>query len=94
MGKDLKGKELGKGIRQRKDKRYEGRAVINSIEISICKSNLKECKEEFEKAKSQALEDIDIRNQNITLNQWFEEWFSNYRQPYIKPSSIFPMRSK
>lgn len=94
MGKDLKGKELGKGIRQRKDKRYEGRAVINSIEISICKSNLKECKEEFEKAKSQALEDIDIRNQNITLNQWFEEWFSNYKQPYIKPSSIFPMRSK
>lgn len=25
MGKSLKGKELGKGIRQRKDKRYEAR---------------------------------------------------------------------
>ena len=25
MGKDLKGKELGKGIRQRKDGKYSGR---------------------------------------------------------------------
>lgn len=94
MGKSLTGKELGQGIRQRKDKRYEARAVVNGININICKSNLKECKEEFEKAKAQALENIDIRNQNITLNQWFEEWFDNYKKPYIKPSSVFPMRSK
>ena len=29
MGKDLKGKELGTGLRQRKDGRYEARAKIN-----------------------------------------------------------------
>ena len=29
MGKDLKGKELGTGIRQRKDGRYEARALVN-----------------------------------------------------------------
>ena len=68
MGKSLTGKELGQGIRQRNDKRYEARAVVNGININICKSNLKECKEEFEKAKAQTLENIDIRNQNITLN--------------------------
>lgn len=94
MGKSLTGKELGQGIRQRKDKRFEARAVVNGINVNICKSSLKECKEEFEKAKAQALENIDIRNKNITLNQWFDEWFSNYKQPYIKTSSVFPMRSK
>jgi hypothetical protein len=31
MGKDLKGKELGTGLRQRKDGRYEARAKINGI---------------------------------------------------------------
>ena len=34
MGKDLKGKELGKGIGQRKDGRYEARAVINGQKIA------------------------------------------------------------
>ena len=42
MGKNLKGKELGKGIRQRKDGRYEARAVVEGINISIIKSSLKE----------------------------------------------------
>ena len=28
MGKNLKGKEIGKGIRQRKDGRYEARITI------------------------------------------------------------------
>ena len=31
MGKDLKGKELGTGLRQRKDGRYEARAKINGL---------------------------------------------------------------
>lgn len=32
MGKDLKGRELGTGIRQRKDGRYEARAVVQGVE--------------------------------------------------------------
>lgn len=35
MGKDLKGKELGTGLRQRKDGRYEARAKINGIDINL-----------------------------------------------------------
>lgn len=35
MGKDLKGKELGTGIRQRKDGRYEARALVKGIEINL-----------------------------------------------------------
>ena len=35
MGKDLNGKSLGKGISQRKDGRYEARALINGTKIQI-----------------------------------------------------------
>ena len=35
MGKDLKGKSLGKGFSQRPDGRYEARAKINGVKIDI-----------------------------------------------------------
>ena len=41
MGKDLKGKELGTGLRQRKDGRYEARAKINGIDINLYDVDLK-----------------------------------------------------
>ena len=94
MGKDLKGKELGKGIRQRKDGRYEARAIVDGIKISVIKSNLKECLEEFKEAKQRAANNMDYKRSNITLNEWFEEWFDNYKKPYMKETSIYPMRSK
>ena len=94
MGKNLKGKELGKGIRQRKDGRYEARAVVEGINISIIKSSLKECLEEFKKAKKMASNNMDMKRVNITLNEWFEEWFEQYKKPYIKETSIYPLRSK
>ena len=94
MGKNLKGKELGKGIRQRKDGRYEARAVVEGINISIIKSSLKECLEEFKEAKKMASNNMDMKRVNITLNEWFEEWFEQYKKPYIKETSIYTLRSK
>lgn len=94
MGKDLKGKELGTGLRQRKDGRYEARAKINGIDINLYDIDLKKLKILFEKAKEEARNNIDMKRQKITLNEWFEEWFTNYKIPNIKETSVFPMRSK
>ena len=60
MGKDLKGKELGTGLRQRKDGRYEARAKINGIDINLYDVDLKKLKILFEKAKQ--------NNQTTTSN--------------------------
>ena len=49
MGKDLKGKELGTGLRQRKDGRYEARAKINGIDINLYDVDLKKLKILLEK---------------------------------------------
>jgi len=90
MPKDLKGKELSKGIYQRKDGRYEARALVNGIRIQLYNFNLKELKIEFEKQKEEARQGIDEKLSNITLN----EWFTKYKVPKIKETSINPMKTK
>lgn len=94
MAKSLNGKELGTGIRQRKCGRYEARATINGININLYNTNLKQLKNDFEEAKKQARMNVDSKRQQITLNEWFDEWFEKYKMPIIKPTSIFAMKSK
>lgn len=94
MGKDLKGKELGKGLYQRKDGRYEARAKINGKTIDIFDKSLRELKKRFEEEKLQAVNRIEAKRNRITLNEWFEEWFQTYKIPHIKETSVFPMRNK
>ena len=94
MPKDLKGRELPKGIYQRKDGRYEARALISGIKIQLYNFNLKELKAEFEKRKEEAKQGVDKKLSNITLDECFEEWFTRYKIPKIKETSITPMKTK
>lgn len=94
MAKGLNGKELGTGIRQREGGRYEARATINGISIDLYNTDLKQLKIDFEEAKKQARMSIDTKRQQITLNEWFEEWFTKYKVPTIKSTSVFAMKSK
>ena len=94
MPKDLKGRKLPKGIYQRKDGRYEARAVINGIKIQLYNFDLKKLKSEFEKQKEEAKQGVDKKFSNITLDEWFEEWFTKYKVPQIKETSIVPMKTK
>ncbi len=94
MGKNLKGKELGKGLRQRPNGKYEARAIVNKIEIYLYDEDLNALKREFELAKKNAYADLNVKKSNITLDEWFDEWFKTYKEPNIKVTSVFPMRSK
>lgn len=94
MAKNLKGKELPKGIYQRKDGRYEARAQVKGITIQLYNRNLRELLKEFEQAKQEAQNGIDKRYEDVILNDWFEEWFNTYKVPRIKPHSITPMKTK
>lgn len=51
MGKDLKGRELGKGLYQRKDGRYEARTKVNGSDVSIYGFNLRELKKDSQELK-------------------------------------------
>ncbi len=88
MGKDLKGKELGKGIRQKKCGAYEARALIKGISINVCKSTLKECKQEFELQKEKVEKQRNIVMKDTSLDDWYEEWFDRYKKSRVKETSI------
>lgn len=94
IGKDLKGKELGRGVYQRKDKRFEAKAIVNGIKIDLYDTNLANLKKTFAEAKREAELGVAGRFVNATLNEWFEFWFDTYKAPTIKKQSIRPMKNK
>lgn len=84
MGKDLKGKELGKGLKQRKDGRYEARAVINGVTIDIYHTSLTQLKKDFEIEKVRVLREEKNIRPNVTLAEWYDEWFERNKSPQLK----------
>lgn len=84
MGKDLKGKDLGRGYSQRKDKRYEARCMINGARICLYDMHLPTLKKRFEEEKIKILRDEKNIRPNLTLSEWFEEWFEKYKEPALK----------
>lgn len=84
MGKDLKGKDLGKGFSQRKDGRYEARATVNGVKIDIYDMNLAKLKKDFEQEKARVLRDEKNVRPNVTLEEWYKEWFEKCKSPQLK----------
>lgn len=85
MGKDLNGKEIGKGLSQRPDGRYMARAMIEGKNIILYGRNLSKLKKDLEIAKEEAkrmaiMPDVE----RVTLNDWFEEWYTKYKAPTLK----------
>ena len=74
MGKDLKGKDLGRGYSQRPDGRYEARAKINGVKIDLYDMSLNSLKVAFEREKAKVLRDEKGIRPNLKLKEWYEVW--------------------
>ncbi len=83
MGKDLKGKELGKGFSQRADGRYEARAVVKGKKIDIYDMLLTTLRKTFEIEKAKILQG-ESSGKKITLKDWYDEWFKTCKSPQLK----------
>lgn len=88
MGKDLKGKELGVGLSQRKDGMYQARYKDRwGNRKYIYDRNLNELRKELAIKVAENELYISVR-QNITLNQWFERWLELYKINRVRPSTL------
>ena len=67
MGKDLHGKSLGKGISQRKDGRYEARAIIHGTKIHLYNMSLTQIRKDFETEKAKVIRNETNNWSNTTL---------------------------
>ena len=89
MGKDLKGKELGVGISQRKDGLYTARITDNTG-----KRRQKYFKKLQECRKWIADEDFRLKHSNaympgdMTVDAWFEYWRENIIKNNVRPNTI------
>lgn len=83
LGKDIKGKELGVGISQRKDGLYSGRFVDkNGRRQQKYFKKLQECRQWLADATYQD-EHSDIRElDNLSLDAWFDIWYEMNRENY------------
>ncbi len=90
MGKDLKGKELGVGISQRKDGLYTARFVSKATGKSIQKyfPKLQEGREWYADARFQDEHGVINASGNMTVKAWFEYWITTIKGNSIRPNTI------
>lgn len=89
MGKDLRGKDLGPGLTQRKS---DGRFVanFNRKDGSRAMKTFKELKKAQQWLADSRYEDVKgvlLVNENMTVDAWFKEW-SEQRSKIVRPNTI------
>lgn len=88
MGKDLKGKELGSGIYQRKNGRYCAR-FLNRFGKRDCiyGDSVREVKSKLDAAIKDDIANKNVVNVNTTLDMWYEKWMKVYKVPVVRENT-------
>lgn len=84
MSVNLKGKPLPKGIRQRKDGRYEGRFTYKGQEYTLYNTNLKILQGEMADKRYEVEHGLYAKETNVTVDTWFHTWLKEYKKNTIK----------
>lgn len=81
-------------IRKRKDGTYEARYTIGvdangkQIQKSIYSKDGEEIKQKLRKVLTTLDEGIYIEPKKITVRQWLDTWFYEYKKPTVKPNTL------
>lgn len=77
MGKSINGKELGQGITQRKDGRYQARFTNRfGKRQTIYGKTLNEVRQKLRTEQYEDEKQINVVNSDMTLDEWFEVWIT------------------
>ena len=88
MGKDLKGKELGVGITQRKDGLYQGRYKDRFGKYkAIYNKKLGDLRKELAIAIADNQLYTSVRDE-IKLDDWFKRWVDVYKKKSVRPNTL------
>ena len=85
MGKDLKGKELGVGLNQRKDGRYQARFTKSNGQRS--EKNFVKITEAREWLNKQRYLDSITTTGDMTVDEWYNFWIENYKEGIVKDNT-------
>ena len=80
MGRDLKGKELGPGVMQRKDGKYSARYTgADGKRHEKYFDKVSEAKKYVALGKLNNDEDVDGRVETLTVDQWYRYWMRTFK---------------
>lgn len=96
MGKNLKGKELGAGLSQRKDGRYSARFVTS------CGKRVEKYFPVYQDARRWLAEarlqdeqgDVGSVSLGMTVDAWFEFWIVNIKEKTVRPNTVRNYRER
>lgn len=81
MGKSLSGKELGQGITQRKDGRYQARFTNRfGKRRTIYAKTLKEVRQKLRDEQYEDEKRLNVVSSNMTLDEWFDVWMDTCKR--------------
>lgn len=81
MGKSLNGKELGKGITQRKDGLYQGRFVNRFGKTqTLYAPTLNKLRQKLRDEQYEDDKKLNIVKSDVTLDDWFNIWLNTCKQ--------------
>lgn len=88
MGKDLKGKELGQGITQRKNGKYCARYTNRfGKRESVYTDTHKEAKNAMAQMQADDIRRMNVVDDKETLDSWYEKWMKIYKVPVIRANT-------
>lgn len=88
MGKDLKGKELGKGLYQRKDRKYIARILYQNKRLEKSFDKLPDAKMWLNKQRYLKDNHQIVVDKPITVDEWFNYWISDIKGLTIRTTTI------
>lgn len=86
MGKDLKGKELGQGLSQRKDGRYSARTTIYGKRTEKYFRKLQEARQWLTQTLYEKEHGYFVPSE-LTVDQWFYKWIDMYKKDIVSDST-------
>ena len=88
MAKDLKGKELPMGIRQRKNGKYEGRVQYEHERYSVYADSISELKTKMTELRYRLEHGSFVAKDKMTVKEWFGTWIEDYKNNQVKAGTI------
>lgn len=89
MGKDLRGKELGEGISQRKDGRFSARyRDVTGRRREKYFNKVSEAREWLINSRYDNLHGSIVAGEEMTVNAWFEYWINNVKINTAKRNTV------
>lgn len=88
MAKDLKGKELPVGIRQRKNGKYEGRVQYENERYSVYADSVSELKTKMTELRYRLEHGSFVAKDKMTVKEWFGTWMQDYKSNQVKIGTI------